>query len=522
MAFALPASGSCTETACDPAGAAEGTAPAGDIAVPSVLGERPVTRIGDHAFAPDDETLANDLPLSVALPDSVTGIGAVAFEYCLGLTSMALPAGVAEVGFQAFRGVPLETLYVPASWAGGDMLAEAWVREECEVVYAALELGADSRAFTSDAANNKELEVAGNVPWTATAGATWLTLKKASGTGSGVVVYNVAENTGRSARTGTITVGGGGLKRTFTVTQEGFVERLELGGNVRTFPAVAAASKELGVSANVSWTAKTGVSWLTLRKGSGTGNGTIVYDVAANTGSGLRTGTITVTGGGLTRTFTAMQEGAQLALAGSYRTFTADAANSKELEVVANVSWTATADVAWLTVKKTSGTGNGTIVYNVAANTGSGSRKGKITVAGGGLTRILSVTQKGPGEKAETQEAPVGVPCLWLEKNATGILEENGGNYEAAAKAKAANGRAVWECYVAELDPTETGTEFKVKSISFVNGEPVVEWNPDLNESGTTNVRAYTVEGKSAMTDAWGPFDASSRFFRVRVGMPAE
>jgi len=53
-------------------------------------------------------------------------------------------------------------------------------------------------------------------------------------------------------------------------------------------------------------------------------------------------------------------------------------------------------------------------------------------------------------------------------------------------------------------------------SIAVLNGAPVVTWTPNL---GTD--RAYTVEGKPALTDAtWGATNGTSRFFRVKVELP--
>ncbi len=53
------------------------------------------------------------------------------------------------------------------------------------------------------------------------------------------------------------------------------------------------------------------------------------------------------------------------------------------------------------------------------------------------------------------------------------------------------------------------------------DGEPIVGWEPDLNEGGTKHERVYTVEGRESLTDGdWGPTNAASRFFRVKVSMP--
>lgn len=102
-----------------------------------------------------------------------------------------------------------------------------------------------------------------------------------------------------------------------------------------------------------------------------------------------------------------------------------------------------------------------------------------------------------------TSSTPVPVPFEWLEENAREILEENGGDYEAAAGATASNGLAVWECYLAGLDPECEDAAFMSK-MAFVDGKSVVTWEPDLNEGGTKTNRAYRVWGKKdPMDEDW-------------------
>ena len=110
-------------------------------------------------------------------------------------------------------------------------------------------------------------------------------------------------------------------------------------------------------------------------------------------------------------------------------------------------------------------------------------------------------------------------------------IPSNGGDHEAAANADAANEvYKVWECYVAGLSPTNEAAAFKVKAISFENGEPVVEWEPDLNDGGTKSERAYKLLGKRQLSDEkWEEVpdgvDVDTegwRFFQVRVELPQE
>lgn len=113
----------------------------------------------------------------------------------------------------------------------------------------------------------------------------------------------------------------------------------------------------------------------------------------------------------------------------------------------------------------------------------------------------------------------LAVPNEWLEEHAAEALAANGGDYGLAAASTAANGMAVWECYVAGLSTTNVEEEFTT-SITFSNGVPNISWVPDLNEGGKKAERTYVVEGKPAMMDEWGATNAASRFFRVKVALP--
>ena len=113
------------------------------------------------------------------------------------------------------------------------------------------------------------------------------------------------------------------------------------------------------------------------------------------------------------------------------------------------------------------------------------------------------------------------VSLSWIESEAAPIILAEGGDHESAALATAANGvNKVWECYVAGLSPTNAAARFEVRIEFDPDGNPVVKWSPDLNENGTKNERVYTVEGKETLSDGWGPTNANSRFFHVKVRLP--
>jgi len=106
----------------------------------------------------------------------------------------------------------------------------------------------------------------------------------------------------------------------------------------------------------------------------------------------------------------------------------------------------------------------------------------------------------------------VPVPCEWMDAHVPNASKD----YRSAVNATAANGRnAVWECYVAGLDPEDAAAAFLAK-IEIVDGEARVSYDPDLGDA-----RIYLVEGKETLDDeSWSSTNGATRFFRVRVAMP--
>jgi hypothetical protein len=135
--------------------------------------------------------------------------------------------------------------------------------------------------------------------------------------------------------------------------------------------------------AGCAWTAASNdISWITgVTPASGTSNGTITYNVAANTGI-ARTGTISI-GDEL---FTISQANGcttpSLSATSASVGAGASSGNTVGVTVGTGCPWTAASNDAWITVTSgTNYTGGGTVTYNVSANTGL-ARTGTITIAG--------------------------------------------------------------------------------------------------------------------------------------------
>ena len=250
------------------------------------------------------------------------------------------------------------------------------------------------------AASSSAIAVTANVSWTVTDNQTWITASPTSGANNGSFTVSATANTGTAARTGTVTVTGGGLTRTIAVTQAApTANNLALSQTALSF-ASAASSSAVTVTANVSWSITDNQTWITASPTSGTNNGSFTVSATANTGTASRTGTVTVTGGGLTRTVAVTQAGQSTTTTLNVSTTSlalASGATSGTFSITSNVAWTVTDDQSWVTATPTSGSNNATVTVNATANTATTSRTGTVTVSGGGLTRTVSVTQAGSG-----------------------------------------------------------------------------------------------------------------------------
>src|SRR3954466_522079 len=147
-------------------------------------------------------------------------------------------------------------------------------------------------------------------------------------------------------------------------------------GSVPTSVAGGATSGSIPVTAasTCAWTAASSASFLTISSGaSGTGNGSVAYAIAANTGA-ARSASIVVNGVGVNFTQAAQQV---LAPAGCAVTLSATTGKVNSgggtininVTGASNCGYTATSNAAFLTVPSGTVTGNGTIVITAAQNT---------------------------------------------------------------------------------------------------------------------------------------------------------
>jgi sugar lactone lactonase YvrE len=245
-------------------------------------------------------------------------------------------------------------------------------------------------ALVSPANGATGVSVTGSLTWNPSSGATSYDLY--FGTTSTPPLVVSTTNT---------SIGGGGALNPGTTYYWAVGARNSAGANVSSVwsfatscvSALNPSSAAVGVGASTGsitvtatsgcgWTAVSNAAWITINSGgSGTGNGTVGYSVAANTGA-PRAGTITIAG----LTFTITQSGfCGYSLSAASALF-GGTGGSGSVGLTASstaCTWSASSsNSSWLTITSgSSGAGSGTIGYLVAALTGA-TRQATLTIAG--------------------------------------------------------------------------------------------------------------------------------------------
>ena len=224
--------------------------------------------------------------------------------------------------------------------------------------------------------------------WTAASNASWISISSgASGNGSGSVGFSVAANTG-VARSGTLTIAG----ETFTVNQAAAPCTYGITPTSQSVGAAGGAgSVALSANGGCAWTATSNDSWITITSGaSGNGSGSVEFSVTSTSGP-ARNGTLTIAG----QTFTVHQAAAppscSYSISPTSVTLLAPggAGLSVSVSTTGGCAWNATSNALWITITSgASGSGNGSVAFNVAANSTGADRTGTLTIAGQTFTVV--------------------------------------------------------------------------------------------------------------------------------------
>ena len=238
--------------------------------------------------------------------------------------------------------------------------------------------------------------ITSNVSWSVSESVDWITVSPISGSNNGSVTVSYDENTDPGSRSGSLTISGGGITRTVTVSQDGISN-----SNLMVTPTSRNVSDLSGttsfsVVSDTNWSVLENEDWLTATPLSGSNDDEITINYNQNLTPSSRTGNITVSGGGITRNISIIQSGVSASSFLDLSPALLSVSNSSgtgAFTISSNVSWTVSDDASWLNKSPSSGSGNSPLAVAFSENLQSSSRTAIITVSGGGITKTVSVIQ---------------------------------------------------------------------------------------------------------------------------------
>ena len=190
----------------------------------------------------------------------------------------------------------------------------------------------------------------------------------------------VAAGTPLARRTGAQTLRGSA----FTATQGGGCTFSLSQSSMSVTASGGSGFTSITGAAGCPWSATSNATWITVTSpASGSGNGSLAFDVGANPNASARTGTLTIA----SQTFTVSQAAAPCTyglIPTSQSMIAGGGSSSTSVITPGGCAWTAVNNTGvWLTITgPTSGTGSAVVTFTAAANSSQQPRTGTLTIGG--------------------------------------------------------------------------------------------------------------------------------------------
>jgi hypothetical protein len=352
---------------------------------------------------------------------------------------MSLVVNFARIGRQTLQALlVVASTLVLAACGSTSVTSTGPSPVKCQVTLA----GPDSPLAPAAGTTTVTVSTTPECAWTAAADAAWVSrIDPSTGQGSGTLQLAIAANTVATARQTDIVVNGARAR-----IQQGPAPCVIVLANSAATAAESGGTYRVNVSAptGCAWSASSESPWISITSGSsGDGSGVVELRVDGNPG-GTRSGTVTIAGQSFTLTQAAAGTGGGDAPGGtgggpgctygvSPLTQNVPAAGGGgSLSLTTTCAWSVTTSAAWITIQSpTSGTGNASVAFSVATNSGA-ARQGTITIGNTVVTINQSAaTSCSFGVNPTTINAPVGgsttlsvtvtttASCSWTASTAT-------------------------------------------------------------------------------------------------------
>lgn len=254
-----------------------------------------------------------------------------------------------------------------------------------------------SNKNVSASANSTTLSVESDLSWTVSVDVDWIIVSPLNGNGNSTVDLNYSENTGTSPRTGTLTFEGGGITREVSIIQSGVAAEPYLNITPLTQNVSASSgSSDFQISSNVSWSISDDSDWLFKSPKEGLGDGTFTANYDQNISDDFRVATITISGGGISKSVVVNQSGANPYL--NIIPENQDIGSSDDSTVIiisSNLTWNITNNADWLSISDSNGIGNKSVTVLLQDNLSALSRSASVLISGEGIEKSATIIQAG-------------------------------------------------------------------------------------------------------------------------------
>lgn len=248
------------------------------------------------------------------------------------------------------------------------------------------------------AGGSQRANIVSNTAWKVGSNVTFLRIDSTTGLNNGGFQVVCDSNLTALTRTGIITVSGeSAVARTLAISQTGVAGFLTISPDSLNFGANGSILL-LTVKSNTNFTLSENLDYITLSKTSGSLVDTIRVTCIANPTVNSRSGSITISGTGVTsRSIPIKQAGATPQLVASPMALNFNAnGGSINLAITSNTTWTVADTVPFLSNNIPSGSGNRTVSISCQANPLALSRTTEVFITAQGLpVRKIPVTQTG-------------------------------------------------------------------------------------------------------------------------------
>lgn len=234
------------------------------------------------------------------------------------------------------------------------------------------------------------MTVNANSAWSAVPDEPWINVSPSSGRGTSVVAISISANTSGQPRTGKVIVSGCNKLDTIDVAQQSDCV-IGLSSTLLDFSYLP-GSKSFTVTSRTRWSASCDAGWISFAPKSGSLSAGITVQVPIHTGIAPRSGAITITGCGYSRTVKVEQGACSLSVSEDTLYFSPEP-GTRNLVIQSNAPWSATVNDSWITLSASGGNRDATTGVTVEANP-SGKRSAVITISGCFSPSVVKVVQE--------------------------------------------------------------------------------------------------------------------------------